>query len=553
MIVLKTISPLEKCFLDDDIAAKAPYGEGSALRADRLSYQICLYDDGVAPRGAAAKTVCHARIDSPVADWVRLSRVCHVPSELPVFPDRCDRHYLRTDPGLYPDLLLPLSRNPNIYIVPHQLHSLWVDVCVPEDAVPGQYELAVTLQDSSSGVDVGTSVFTLTVCQTVLPEQKLLYTQWFHCDCLANYYNVETFSPEHWRIIGNFLKTAVDNGINVILTPVFTPPLDTAVGHNRRTQQLVDIVCENGGYTFDFTRLGQWIDLCRSAGIHHFEIPHLFTQWGARHAPQIIAYVDGKLQQIFGWDTPAVGGAYTAFLQEFLPRLRAFLRAKGVEENCIFHISDEPNAQQLDDYRRARDSVAHVLAGCHVIDALSDYDFYASGTVAHPVVGIDHIQPFLSNAVDGLWAYTCCAQCVEVSNRFLAMPSARNRILGVQLFRHRICGFLQWGYNYYNNQYSLSPIDPYRTTDAEFFVPSGDAFSVYPAPDGTAYETIHLAVFSQALRDLRALQALAERIGGEQVDALIDSCAGMPVTFTAYPHEDAFLLQLRQTVNRLLG
>ena len=550
MIFLKTVSALEKCFLDDCMADKAPYTAGSALRGDRLSYQICLYDDGAE---AAAKTVCRARVDSPVAHWVQLSSVQHVPSLLPLYRDRCDTHYLRCEPGLFPDLLLPLSHNPNVYAVPHQLHSLWVDIRVPPDAAPGVYPITVTLLDRQSGAEVGRSDFTLTVMQTALPPQKLFYTQWFHCDCLANYYGVDTFSPDHWRIIGNFLQTAADNGINTILTPVFTPPLDTAVGHNRRTTQLVEITCANGRYSFDFTRLGQWIDLCHSVGIHRFEIPHLFTQWGAQHAPQIVATVDGEVRQIFGWESDAVGGAYTVFLQEFLPRLRTYLREKGVEENCVFHISDEPHAQQLDDYRRARDSVAQVLDGCYVMDALSDYDFYADGAVQHPVVATDHIQTFLDHGVEDLWAYTCCGQCVDVSNRFLAMPSARNRIMGVQLFRHRIRGFLQWGYNFYNNQYSIAPIDPYRVTDGEFFVPSGDAFSVYPAPDGTAYETIHLAVFSQALRDLRALEALADRIGRAEVDALIDRLAGAPVTFTDYPRDDVFLLQLRETVNQMLG
>ena len=81
MISLKTVSALEKCFLDDRITDKAPYTAGSALRGDRLSYQICLYDDGTEP---AVKTVCRAHVDSPVAHWVQLSSVRHVPSLLPL-------------------------------------------------------------------------------------------------------------------------------------------------------------------------------------------------------------------------------------------------------------------------------------------------------------------------------------------------------------------------------------------------------------------------------------------------------------------------------------
>ena len=60
-------------------------------------------------------------------------------------------------------------------------------------------------------------------------------------------------------------------------------------------------------------------------------------------------------------------------------------------------------------------------------------------------------------------------------------------------------------------------------------------------------------MFTQALRDLRALEALAERRGRETVNDLIDRLAGKPVTFTDYPRSDEFLLQLRETVNELLG
>ena len=41
----------------------------------------------------------------------------------------------------------------------------------------------------------------------------------------------------------------------MLLTPVFTPPLDTAVGGERRTVQLVDVKAEGNQYTFGFANL----------------------------------------------------------------------------------------------------------------------------------------------------------------------------------------------------------------------------------------------------------------------------------------------------------
>ena len=44
---------------------------------------------------------------------------------------------------------------------------------------------------------------------------------------------------------------------------------------------------------------------------------HLFSQWGARYAPKVVASVaeaGGEMQKIFGWHTPATG-EYTQFLE----------------------------------------------------------------------------------------------------------------------------------------------------------------------------------------------------------------------------------------------
>ena len=548
MIRFKCISALEKCFWDEDINQKKEYLNASVLKNDKLSFQICFSPDEEVPGG---KLVCNTVVESEISDYVRLSSVHHVPSLMPVFREWNDDNYLRKEPGLYPDLLIPLSDNPNIYVASKQLNSLWVDIDVPSDAVSGEYDVTVKFK-KTDGEEVGACKFTVKICNAVLPKQKLIYTQWFHSDCLANYYNVDVFSEKYWEIVRSFIRTAVENGINMILTPVFTPALDTAVGHERLTVQLVQIKKVNDNYYFDFSLLEKWIDLCSSEGIEYFEIAHFFTQWGAAHAPKIVAEIDGKTQKIFGWETDACCTEYVDFLNRFIKELRAFLSLKNIEDKCVFHISDEPSAAQLESYKNAKNTVAKALSGCKIIDALSNYEFYSSGVVDNPVVATDHIQPFIDNNVENLWTYYCCGECVNVSNRFLSMPSARNRIIGLQMFRYNIKGFLHWGYNFYNNQYSIAPIDPYRTTDGEFFAPSGDTFSVYPAPGGKAYETIHLCVFTQALRDIRALEALADKIGRDAVNQIIDSKAGYLLTFSEYPKNDEFILELREQVNNLL-
>ena len=79
-------------------------------------------------------------------------------------------------------------------------------------------------------------------------------------------------------------------------------------------------------------------------------------------------------------------------------------------------------------------------------------------------------------------------------------------------------------------------------------VPAGDAFSVYPSPDGTAYETLHLSAFTEALYDLRAMKLLESLAGRDEVMAIIEDGID-PITFDEYPHSDEYILAAREKIN----
>ena len=130
------------------------------------------------------------------------------------------------------------------------------------------------------------------------------------------------------------------------------------------------------------------------------------------------------------------------------------------------------------------------------------------------------------------------------------MPLSATRILGTQLYIHEIKGFLQWGYNFYNWQYSLKPIDPYVITDAGGSFPSGDSFVVYPAENGEAIASLRLKVFYDAIQDIRALELLESKIGREKVLEMLKKDSAF--TFKDYPKEAEWLLETREKINKLI-
>ena len=83
----------------------------------------------------------------------------------------------------------------------------------------------------------------------------------------------------------------------------------------------MDVTRNGTEYSFDFSKLGRWVDLCDKVGIQYLEISHLYSQWGAAACPKVIAKTDGEEKQIFGWDTPSDGDEYKAFLSALIPAM----------------------------------------------------------------------------------------------------------------------------------------------------------------------------------------------------------------------------------------
>lgn len=547
-LLLKTLAETEKCFLDESIYDKKDYKCGSALLGERFSLQLA-YQAKELNFGEGHRD-CVLEIDSPVSEYISLSRIECVNVRMPMPPGGDDGYFLRTQPGLYPDLLVPFRPERQKIWASRDLQSLWVDINIPEDAQGGKFPVKFTVKDPQNGEIYAESVFELEIIAAKLPEQEITVTQWFHPDCLAVYYGVEVFSEEHWAIMAQFIDTAVRNGINMILTPIFTPALDTVIGTERPTVQLIDVERLDGKYKFGFEKLCRFVNMCRDLGVKYYEMAHLFTQWGAGHAPKVMATTENGYERIFGWDTEAVGEDYAFFLSCLLPALIDELEKLGVAHCVSFHISDEPGGDHLENYLKAKNLVNDHLRGQKIMDALSDFSYWEKGVVECPVVSIDHAEPYIEAKVPDLWVYYCCCQWDKVSNRFLAMSTARNRIIGQQFYKYNIAGFLQWGYNFYYTCGSAEYCDPYQCTDGGYWVPAGDAFSVYPAPGGAAYETLHLLGFTAALYDLRAFRLAEKLCGREAVMSVIEERG--EITFKEYPRDDEQILNVRKKINGLI-
>jgi len=532
MTNVKTVSSLEKVFPQSD-GNFYEINTFSMLIGERLGFQLAINTDE--PLRFTVSGDENIKISS--------YNIGFVPSKKPFYDDH-DDDIIESPDGYYPDVLYPTD-NGEVEFVNGGWCSVWFEA---EAEKAGINNVVITLFNEDND-EVAKAVVELKVINAVLPEQELIHTNWFHCDCLATWYGVEAFSDEHWQIIENFMRVGNAHGLNMILTPLFTPPLDTAVGGERPTMQLVDVtVTGKDTYSFGFDKLTRWFETATRSGMKWFELSHLFTQWGAKHAPKIVD-VNGK--QLFGWKTRAGGKAYASFLEQFSVALNSYLESNGMKEKCWLHVSDEPNDMQVRPYAKASRLIAKLFPDYKTLDALSDFKFYKKGLVKTPVPSLDHAHKF-HGKVDSFWTYYCCGQYKGTSNRFMAMPSYRTRVLGLQLYKFGCVGFLQWGFNFWYSQYSKRHINPFEETDAGEAFPSGDAFVVYPGEDGQPLVSLRYKVFYDAFQDLSALKLLESKIGYDETLKLIENRTGEPLTFTNYERGIEAMLSKREAVNKAI-
>lgn len=535
---IKCLSSLSKVMSDSEPFTKE-YTEHSILVNEKSSFQIayCANED----------LELNVTFNSTLGNVVKAFTVRELSSCSPACKGQ-DDYVIRRETSNYPEVLYPYDKNDIIIAKANKWSSIWFDIDSDNDLPTGKHP--ITINFVAQGNVIAVATYTVEVINATLPKQNLIYTNWFHSDCLMNHYGIEAFSDEYWIAVKNYLTTAVKYGMNMVLTPLFTPPLDTKIYGERPTVQLVDVKINNGKYSFGFDNLEKWIRLCQDIGIEYFEMSHFYTQWGAKHAPKIIADVNGKSKKIFGWSTFASGKKYRSFIESFATELKQFIIQQRISDKCYFHVSDEPNASVLLPYKRASAIVNSNFSEFPIIDALSDYNFYKKKLIQTPIPANNHIDAFIGN-VPELWTYYCSAQHDKyVSNRFFNMPSQRNRILGYQLFKYDVKGFLHWGYNYWYTRLSKSVIDPYEVTDAGGAFSAGDSCVVYPSNDYQPLVSLRLKVFYDALQDMRALQLLANLIGKEKALEIIENEG--KITFSEYPHSDDWQISSRQAVNRAI-
>ena len=540
------VSAMEKIFCRQNLTAEKVLspagGQLQAVRGGFAAVQLALKCD--------FNVELEFTASPPEGVSLSLREVGLVPCDMPSSPGNHDA--FTSEPGLFPDPLLELEKP--VRLTCGNWHAVFITADVSLDCSPGSYSIPSEIKtyqhpgcpwklpfDFQEKIDLR-----LVVHASGLAPQKLICTNWFYCDCLAHYYKVPLWSEDFWVLARNYWSNMAANGRNMLLVPLWTPPLDTAIGHERPVTQLLKIYWKNGCFSFDFSLLKKFLDTAQSCGITCFEMVHLFTQWGAEATPLIMVETEKGKEKLFGWHVPSTAPLYRKFLNALLPELADFLKKENLKGKVYFHISDEPTEKKLQVYSQASALVREYLPekDFPIIDALSYIEFYRKKLLSIPVASVTHWHDFEQQPLRERWCYFA-GDMEKYTTSAFGVPSGQNRIIGVLLYLYKMDGFLHWGHNFWFSQYSLDfDLDPWRDTTAGKAFAGGGAFNVYPGKDGRPVESLHYKIFSLALQDLRLFRTLEEKIGFEAVKELIHQGLDYEITMDHFPRSSEWFESL---------
>ena len=174
MLEITQTSSLEKILPKSKITV-SQFRKFTCLKNEKFSYQIAYRESGL------SKTY-DIKITSDISEHILIYDVGLVPVNYPTNPlAENDDNYISKEPGIFPD---PLYENKSKKISAAPFYkSLWV--MVDSTAPAGSHEIIVEFSNAEG--DAVSSRFDLTVLPVNLPPQELIYTQWFHTDCLSSY------------------------------------------------------------------------------------------------------------------------------------------------------------------------------------------------------------------------------------------------------------------------------------------------------------------------------------------------------------------------------
>lgn len=367
----------------------------------------------------------------------------------------------------------------NSIYIEHFSQPIWLEVTVPDDAAPGDYETTLTV--TGDGVKTSLPV-KLHVWGFEVPEERhLSVVVWWSLPGAG--FDVELYSNEYWDLLRHFCRFVVAHR----QTDAGVVPIEI-IGERK----------DGGSYAYDFTNLEKYAEIAFLEGIRCL---HLHS--AGRLSPE--------------GEATGVGPSVLDTSRRVLPREDALRRLTALEEymadkgwtgRFAVNISDEPFMHHEESYaevvRMVREAAPHI----RIIEALEaeylgDLDVYCP-KINHLDMWYPAYDRHRQNGAE-LWFYTSRIPIGVYPNRFVDNSLLKLRVQFWMQYLYDLDGYLHWALNhFYTDQ-------PYTEQAIARNSPPGNPNIAYPGKNGLV-GSLRLSAQRDGLEDYEYLWVLEDRI-----------------------------------------
>lgn len=431
----------------------------------------------------------------------------------------------------YPDPIFD-DMEENIDSAAHK--TIWVDFAIPHGVKAGVYKCKLAVKGGELKV---TKNFYIKVYPVDLPEeQSLKVVNWYNSYTL-NYIDggevADNHTARHMELLSTLAKTAAEYGQNCWLVA-----------------ERPDIIlnADSTDFVLDFTPFDNAMEvLIKDGNLKYFCFPHFGgrsdREWDK---PFVFGMTYVKDKALCNKTATADDPDLKVYIQRYCKLLEEHLLKKGWFDIYYQHIADEPaltGTPNQKSWSAVAAMIKEAVPGARTFDASSEIVENQDVSVVILGENIATMPPVQEG--QERWMYTCTEPKGNFANRFVQLPLIKTRILHWINYKYNECGYLHWGYNYWN--FSLDPL--HDVTTQEHTWPGGDTYIIYPSGTGKIYPSIRLCAMRDGIRDYDLLK-LVEAKDPEKAKAWCDAVVFGPDSYNLDP---ANLYDLRRQMLEFLS
>lgn len=435
------------------------------------------------------------------------------------------------NPFYYADILL---NQKIVQVKPNIPHSIYVEIPIPEDLPSGVYKGKIKVYTSKmfeNEESAGMVTYTITVNDICLPvntRDDFYLDLWQHNSNIARKAEVELWSDRHFEIIEKYVKTLADIGQCAVTVTVSEIPwcgqrcfLNEDTRANLFEYSMVRVFeNEDGSFTYDYSALERYIELCFSYGIdREIEVFGLLNIWQAINEGyyNFTNYYDALRIRYKRSD-----GLYSYMkkvknIEDYIKSLYRFFASKGWLDK-VKVTADEP--WDIESFELSLDRLNKLCPKFNYKVALGKFSFYdnfkdrisdfAPGLLCFCRENDDFVKALAEDKKSKFVWYTCCSP--EMPNNYLRSNLLETRYIAVLTDYFGLDGFLRW-------DYTVWPEKPRDDIRFSMFA-AGDTNFVYPAGDMSPLLTLRYKALRRGIEDYILLKRLRENGDTETVSQI---------------------------------